>query len=138
MPSLGIDRIKAKIDTGARTSSIHAFDVQTTFERGAPHVTFNVSPMQRRRKPVISCLAEIHDERVITSSSGHRQERYVIKVEIGFGTERWPIELTLANRDLMGFRMLLGREALRGRFLVNPSKSYILGKSRALITRSVP
>jgi len=131
VPTLGVDPIKAKIDTGARTSSIHAFDVRTFMDRGAPHVAFVLCPVQRRRRPAIPCVSEILDEREVTSSTGHRQQRYVIRVEIALGGIIWPIELTLADRDSMGFRMLLGREATRGRFLIDPGRSFIAGRGYA-------
>lgn len=131
VPTLGIPSIKAKIDTGARTSSLHAFNIRAFVERGAPHVAFVIHPLQRRRKPSVDCIARIHDERVVTSSSGHRELRYVIRADIALGEDTWPIELTLADRDTMGFRMLLGRQALRGRFLVDPGRSFIAGRDRA-------
>jgi len=131
IPTLNIDRIKAKIDTGARTSSLHAFDVRSFTDRGAPHVSFVVCPLQRRRRPAIQCVAEIHDERIVMSSSGHRQRRHVIRIEIDLAGVAWPIELTLANRDSLGFRMLLGREAVRNRFVIDPNESFIAGRSYA-------
>lgn len=127
LPGLGIEQIKAKIDTGARTSAIHAFDIREFSERGAPHIVFNLHPEQRRRRPAIECRAPVHDQRLVTSSTGHRQERYVIRVHIRVGAMTWPIELTLADRDSMGFRMLLGRQALRSRFLINPGRSFLAG-----------
>lgn len=127
IPTLGIAGIKAKIDTGARSSSIHALHIRTLTERGAPHVSFMVYPEQRRRSPAIECLAEIRDERVVKSSTGHEQRRYVIQATGCLGGLIWPIELTLANRAPMGFRMLLGREAIRGRFLVDPDHSFLAG-----------
>jgi len=131
VPTLDIDQIKAKVDTGARTSSIHAFDVRRFTDRGAPHVSFVVCPRQHRRRPAIQCVAQIRDERPVTSSTGHRQVRYVIRVDIALGGIIWPIELTLADRDSMGFRMLLGREATRGRFLIDSSRSFIAGRGYA-------
>lgn len=131
MPSLGIVRIKAKIDTGARTSAIHAFGVHTFSDRGAPHVSFELHPVQRSRRDATECIAEIVDERVVTSSSGHQQVRLVIETEVSLAGLTWPIELTLAARDRMGFRMLLGREAIQGRFLVDGGRSFIAGFSHA-------
>lgn len=127
IPSLGIAGIKAKIDTGARSSSIHALHIRTFSDRGAPHVSFVVYPEQRRRQPAIECIAEIRDERMVKSSTGHEQRRYVIHAFGCIGGLTWPIELTLANRAPMGFRMLLGREAIRGRFLVDPDHSFVAG-----------
>ncbi|MGF1549649.1 MAG: ATP-dependent zinc protease [Sphingomonadaceae bacterium] len=118
--------VKAKIDTGARTSAIHSFRTRRFSDRGAPHVEFVLHPLQRRRRPEIACTAPIKDERLVRSSSGVAAMRYVIETEAQLGPVRWKIELTLADRDVMGFRMLLGREALRGRFLVDPGRSYCL------------
>lgn len=131
LPSLGIDPIKAKIDTGARTSSLHAFNLRPFDEDGVPHIAFTVHPVQHRRRPAIRCQAQIHDARLVKSSSGHREMRYVIRVPVELNGVLWPIEVTLANRDSMGFRMLLGREAVRGRFLIDPDRSYIAGSSFA-------
>lgn len=128
IPTLEIERIKAKIDSGARTSSIHAFDVRTFSDHGTPHVAFVVCPEQHHSTPAVECVAEICDERLIMSSTGHRQRRYVIEVEIALGGLTWPIELTLADRDTMGFRMLIGREAIRRRFLIDPGGSYLAGR----------
>lgn len=131
LPMLGIDRIKAKIDTGARTSAIHAFNVRPFTNHGAPHVSFVVHPRQRHRRPAVECVAEIRDERLVTSSSGHQQRRFVIEVKVSLGDHYWPIELTLADRDPLGFRMLLGREAVRRRFLIDPGRSFLAGRQSA-------
>ena len=112
---LGIHQVKAKIDTGASTSSLHAMRVRAVEIDGVPHVRFVVHPAQRRRDPEIICTAPIHDRRAVTSSSGHREMRYVIRTRATIGRLSWPIELTLTDRDSMGFRMLLGRQALRRR-----------------------
>lgn len=130
LPTLLEQPIKAKIDTGARTSAIHAFNIRKFVADGVPRVEFLLHPLQRLRAPQIRCDADIHDERVITSSNGHRALRIVILVEVALGETCWPIELTLADRDQMGFRMLLGREALRRRFLVDPGRSYLQSKRR--------
>lgn len=130
LPGLNVDTIKAKIDTGARTSALHAFRIKEIDVDGAPHVSFFVHPVQHKKTPEIACTAKIVDKRVITSSNGQRQNRYVIVTPVRIGSLEWPIELTLTNRDEMGFRMLLGREAVRKRFLVDPGSSFSL--SRAL------
>ncbi|GAA4861725.1 ATP-dependent zinc protease family protein [Luteimonas vadosa] len=124
LPGLLDQPIKAKIDTGARTSAIHAFHIREFIADGVRRVEFRLHPLQRRKTPEVRCVADIHDERVITSSNGQRDRRFVILVDVAVGATRWPIELTLADRDQMGFRMLLGREALRRRFLVDPGRSY--------------
>jgi len=131
LPSLLVDHVKAKIDSGARTSAIHAFNMQTFTDHGAPHVSFTIHPVQRRRQPEVACVAEIRDEREVMSSTGHRQRRYVIEIDACLGGLTWPIELTLADRDPLGFRMLLGRQALRDRFLIDPSRSFVVGRSFA-------
>jgi hypothetical protein len=128
IPSLRIDRIKAKIDTGARTSAIHAYHIEKINKRGTPHISFIIHPIQRQSTPAIPCIAELRDERVVRSSSGHVQRRYVIEVDVSLGDRTWPIELTLADRDPMGFRMLLGRQALRNQFLIDPDQSFIVGR----------
>ncbi len=130
LPTLLEQPVKAKIDTGARTSAIHAFNIRKFDAGGVPRVEFLLHPLQRLRAPQVRCEADIHDERVVTSSNGHRALRIVILVEVALGETRWPIELTLADRDQMGFRMLLGREALRSRFLVDPGRSYLQSKRR--------
>ncbi|WP_373086103.1 ATP-dependent zinc protease [Sneathiella sp.] len=128
-PGLLDEAVKAKIDSGARTSAVHAVDIQTFTERGAPHVSFMLYPLQRRQKPAVKCIAEICDEREVTSSTGHRHNRYVIEVEARLGCVTWPIELTLADRAPMGFRLLLGRQALKSRFLIDPNRSFISGRN---------
>jgi len=126
LPGLGIDRIKAKIDTGARTSALHAYRVRRFEEDGKDFVRFFVHPVQRHRLPEIECVALLLDERTVTSSNGLRERRYVIRTLLSMGEFEWPFELTLTNRDEMSFRLLLGREALRRRILVDPGRSYRL------------
>ncbi|MBO6782846.1 MAG: ATP-dependent zinc protease [Alphaproteobacteria bacterium] len=134
LPDFGIDAIKVKIDTGARTSAIHAFKIRPFTDRGVPWVSFVLRPRQRHRTPEIECALPVLDERKIRSSNGEEERRYVIETEACLGETAWPIELSLANRDDLGFRMLLGREAVRGRFLVNPDRSFLIGRSFADVT----
>lgn len=135
LPELGIRAVKAKIDTGARSSSLHAFDVESFRRRGRTFVRFKVHPLQRQTRTTVSTEAEVLEFRHVKSSSGHAAERPVILTEVELLGKRWPIELTLANRDEMGFRMLLGREAVRRRFLVDAGHSYRGGIPAAAATR---
>jgi hypothetical protein len=128
LPSLHIARIKAKVDTGARSSSLHAFDVETFTRRGKQFVRFGVHPLQRDAESSVAAEAEVFEFRRVKSSSGHSTLRPVILAEVEVLGRRWTIELTLANRDQMGFRMLLGRQAVRGRFLVDAGRSYYGGR----------
>ncbi|MEM8866391.1 MAG: ATP-dependent zinc protease [Planctomycetota bacterium] len=128
LPQLGIEAVKAKVDTGARSSSLHAFDV-VEFDRDGVHwVRFAVHPRQRSRDGIVEAEAPILEYRMVRSSSGKATRRPVIITPICLLDETWEVELTLANRDEMGFRMLLGREAFRGRFLVDAGRSYYGGK----------
>jgi len=131
LPQLGITWIKPKVDTGARSSSLHAFDVEEYIKGGRRYVRFKVHPMQRTTDITVAAEAEVLDYRQVRSSSGLRSLRPVIRTEIEILGKRWSIELTLANRDEMGFRMLLGREAVRNRFLVDAGRSYYGGRPRA-------
>ena len=128
LPDLGLDGIKAKVDTGARTSALHAFEVSTFDNDGKPWVEFKMHPDQRDHDTVVVCRAEIKDERIVRDSGGHRERRFVIETPVCVGDECWPIEITLTSRDDMLFRMLLGRTAIAGRAVVDPSRSYLTGK----------
>ena len=130
LPELGIDQIKAKVDTGARTSSLHAYNILSFSQQGRSLVRFYLHPFQRQSSPAVLCEAPLIDERMITSSSGHRERRYVIETRLRIGQVEWPIEVTLTNRDEMGFRMLIGRQAMRRRLVVDPGSSYKLSKPR--------
>ena len=125
LPDLHVGRVKAKIDTGARTSVLHAFRVTPFSKDGASYVRFVIHPLQRRRKPEVTCVALVIDHRNVTDSGGRIEMRYVIRTTLKLGKSRWPVELTLTNRDQMGFRMLIGRQALRRRYLVDPGRSCI-------------
>lgn len=128
LPDLGLPRIKAKVDTGARTSTLHAFYVDTFRRKGQLHARFGVHPIQHRADIVVHAEAAVVDRRNVSDSGGHREERYVIRTALDMAGRRWPIEVTLTNRESMLFRMLLGRTAIAGNALVDPSRSFIAGR----------
>lgn len=132
MPDLSVERIKAKVDTGARTSSLHAFDMERFTKRNRQWISFSIHPMQRDSKQVIQCEFPIHDLRTVRSSNGRKELRPVIRTRLHLNGDDWLIDLNLTSRDLMGFRMLLGREAVRNRFAVNPGRSFLV---RELVPR---
>ncbi len=125
LPDLGIPEVKAKIDTGARSSALHAFDVETFERDGKPMVRFKVHPYQRDAQRTVTAEAELIDQRQVRNSGGQAQVRPVIETTVELNGYTFPIELTLTNRDAMGFRMLLGRQAVRRRFLVDAGRSFL-------------
>lgn len=125
LPQLNIGKIKAKIDTGARSSAIHAFNIQELSHNGKKIIRFQIHPLQRDSKTTITTEAELLEYRKIRNSGGTAQFRPVIKTNIEVGQFIWSIELSLTNRDVMGFRMLLGRQAVRNKFLVDPGGSFL-------------
>jgi hypothetical protein len=125
LPGLGIDSIKAKVDTGARTSALHAVRVRRKKIDGSDMVCFDVHPLQKSTTPLVACQSPLLDERYVRSSDGTRELRPVIQTVVQLGDLTWPIELTLTNRALMGFRLLLGRRALSKKFVVDPSRSWL-------------
>ena len=127
-PQIGVGPIKAKVDTGARSSSLHAFNLEAFERDGKTCIRFQVHPLQRSRAESVEVEAEVLEYRRVRSSSGQAAYRPVIVTLLEVLGQSWPIELTLANRDEMGFRLLLGREAFRGRLLVDAGKSYYGGK----------
>lgn len=128
LPSLGVGRIKAKIDTGARSCTLHAVSIRYVERHGATWVQFAVHPRQRSTKEIIHCEAPLVEERYITDSGGNRTLRPVIATLVTLAEQLIPIELTLIARDEMGFRMLIGRQAIRGKFVVDPGRSFVLGR----------
>lgn len=128
LPELGVPAIKVKVDTGARSSALHAYYVEPFGTGKRPRVRFGIHPLQRRTDVEIHCEAEVVDRRMVTDSGGHRERRIVIVTPIRLGDVEWSIEVTLAKRDSMLFRMLLGRTAADGRLLIDPGESYMLGR----------
>jgi hypothetical protein len=128
LPELGLEDIKAKVDTGARTSALHAFEVRQFDIDGRQRLEFKMHPRQHDNDTVVVCQADVLDERVVRDSGGHAEKRWVIETPVTIGDKSWPIEMTLTARDDMLFRMLLGRTAIRNRAVVDPARSYLVGK----------
>jgi hypothetical protein len=127
LPELGVGPVKAKVDTGARTSALHAFELEPFRQGGAPWVRFRLHPRQRDSETVLVCEAAVVDARDVRDSGGHRERRHVIETLVRIGEADFRAELTLTGRDDMLFRMLLGRTAIRSRFMVDPGRSYLAG-----------
>jgi len=130
LPELNLPAIKAKVDTGARTSALHAFLIEPYSENGRDMIRFLIHPIQGNDEFFVECHSPVLDQREVTDSGGHREMRYVIESDVVIADRRWRIEMTLTNRDTMRFRMLLGRRAMDGQFLVDPGASYVNGKLR--------
>ena len=128
LPELGIEKIKAKVDTGARSSALHAENIQTFTKDDKTWLRFIIHPIQKDDETKILAEAPLLEYREVRSSSGHSEERPVVTTRVSLGEMNWQIELTLTQRDEMGFRMLLGRQAIKQGFLVNPNKSFLKGK----------
>ncbi|PLY02232.1 MAG: ATP-dependent zinc protease [Desulfuromonas sp.] len=128
LPELGIPAIKAKIDTGAKTSALHAFFVEPFDKQGQTYVRFGLHPLQRRTSPEMICEAPLKEQRIVSDSGGHREQRYVIETMVALAGHSWPIEITLTDRESMRFRMLLGRSALGDDFLIVPQSSFLTGR----------
>lgn len=127
LPALHLPAVKARIDSGARTSALHADNIEIFTSRGEKWVRFDINPIQKDRKIVVHCRAPLIDEREVKSSSGHTERRPVIETAVKIGAITQNIQLTLTNRDALGYRMLLGREAMQGRMLIDPEKSFTQG-----------
>lgn len=130
LPELRAENIKVKVDTGARTSSLHVSDLKVFRIDGAPFVKFTIHPTQKKTLPAVEATSELKDIRYVRSSSGKKTLRPIIHTPIILGDEVFLIELNLVNRDMMGFRMLLGRTAIKNRFIVDTAKSFLLGEPR--------
>lgn len=124
LPELGLPALKAKVDTGAKTSALHAFDIEPFGPSSAPRVRFAIHPIPNREDVVIPCSAEVVDRREIVSSNGEAELRFVIRTQLAVGERRWPIEITLTDRGAMSYRMLLGRQALSDDVVVTPGMSF--------------
>ena len=127
LPELGIPAIKARVDSGAKTSSLHAFNIRSFTRDNQQWVSFELNPLQHNRRAVVKCEARVIDKRMVKSTSGISEKRFVIATRLHLGDQQWEIELTLNNRDAMGYRMLLGRQAMEERILVDPSSSFLCG-----------
>lgn len=128
LPDLGVERIKVKVDTGARSSSLHAFRLRREEREDGEWVTFDIHPRQRKSRPSVPAEARVVDLRRVRNPGGRVEVRPVIATTVLWGGHAWEVELNLTRRDEMGFRMLLGRQAVRGRFLVEPGRSFLGGK----------
>jgi hypothetical protein len=128
LPDIGVPWVKAKLDTGARTSALHAFDLERFEKDGATWVRYSVHPWQRSDAGAVDVEHEVHDVRTVRSSSGYADERFVVMMDISLVGRTITAEMTLSRRDEMGFRMLVGREALRQGFVVDPARSYLGGR----------
>jgi len=128
LPDLGVDWVKAKVDTGARSSTLHAWDI--IVDHAAGLVRFTVHPLQDDDAVVVAAEAALVELRQVRSSNGEVEERAVIRTRVRVAGVAREIELTLSNRDEMGFRMLVGRSAIRRRFLVDPGRSFLGGGDR--------
>lgn len=129
LPQLHIPHIKAKIDTGARSSAIHAYDIESYQQQGQDMIRFRVHPYQHNTEYSIQAEAKLLEMRQVRNSGGVAQLRPVIETVVKLGETEWLIELTLTSRDVMGFRMLLGRQAVRNQFFVDPGRSFLLSSA---------
>ena len=135
IPQVDVPWIKAKIDTGAKTSAIHAFDLRSFDRDGRDWVSFAVHPWQATAQDEVAVELPVHDSRSVRSSSGHEEQRYVVRLPVVLGGREVPVEVTLTDRDEMGFRMLIGREALVQGYVVDPARSYTGGRPERAVRR---
>jgi len=137
LPKLHIPAIKTKIDTGAKTSALHAWDIDTFHRHGELYVHFMVHPIQRNSRIHCFCTSHVVDKRSIMNTAGHKENRYIITTPITLGSTTWEIEIGLTNRDPLAFRMLLGRDALKGHTLIDPAKTLCQGKMSSRILKKL-
>lgn len=135
LPGIDVEWVKAKLDTGARSSAIHAFDIHEFDRDGESWVRFSIHPWQRSREDSVDVELPIHDRRHVRSSTGHVQERYVVLLDVTLVERTVTAEVTLTSRDQMGFRMLIGREALRQGYLIDSRRSYLGGRPKKSVRR---
>jgi hypothetical protein len=128
IPELGIEDLQVRVDTGAKTSSLHVDNIQKSIVDGVHNVTFDIHPDSHNVERIVTCTAPICDIRKIKSSNGTSEQRYVISTIVELGSESWPIEITLTDRSDMSYLMLFGREAIGTKFLVDPSKVFLGSK----------
>ncbi|MCF7816748.1 MAG: RimK/LysX family protein [Kiritimatiellales bacterium] len=131
LPQLGLPAIKAKVDSGAKTSALHTFHIEPFEQNGVAFVRFLVHPIQKNETFQVECTAPIKEQRMVTDSGGHQEMRYIIETQVSIGGRTWPIEMSLTNRDTMRFRMLLGRRAMGGNTVVVPAAAYLNGRVKA-------
>lgn len=137
LPQLNVPAIKVKIDTGARTSALHAFNIRLQRKKGKDYVHFSVYPIQGNKNFAINCESLLVDQRYFMSSNGHKEYRYVILTEITLGDQTRSIELSLSNRDPLKFRMLLGREALKNLACIDTARSFCQGRIRKIELKKI-
>lgn len=137
LPELGIPAIKAKIDTGARTSALHAFKIESFTRNKMDYIRFWIHPLRKKHIELV-CEAPVFEKRIVKDSGGHVEERYVIRTPVSIGGRTWDIEITLTDREDMLFRMLLGRSAINsGNFIIDPKASYLYGRELRRIYKSI-
>lgn len=125
LPKLGVEKIKCKVDTGARTSALHAFYIEPYHREGKLYVKFGLHPLQKNKTKIVECKSKVLDIRTVVDSGGHPEKRFVILTPVKLGLSEWAAEFTLTDRENMLFRMLLGREAIKNKFVVDPSRSFL-------------
>lgn len=126
LPEIGITGLQIRVDTGAKTSSLHVDNLEKFTKNGKPWIRFDIHPDVYNIEKISTCESALHDVRSIKSSNGAAEERHVIKTLIRLGNQSWPIEITLTNRADMSYLMLLGRQAMGEKVLVDPSKTFLL------------